>query len=64
MKPCPNPECDNVELPEVMEYGGGQYNVLCAACGMIGPWGDTEQEAERLWDLLPRLRGGKHEAQM
>ena len=59
--PCPNPKCGAVA--EVMMHGRagdprqGRWR-LCSACGMRGPMGHSESEADCLWNALPRPQAG------
>jgi len=57
MKPCPNPECGNIESVRVTSVAN-HYHVKCK-CGTTGAWASSEEEAVRLWDSLPR-RPVKH----
>jgi len=48
----PCPWCENGEPKElVMEKGHlTGWWMTCERCGTSGPWGDTKEEAERLWN--------------
>lgn len=62
LKPCPNPECGHPE-PVINGYGQAGWEVECGSrsCGMAGPVGNTNDEAIRLWNLLPRVEGDRRE---
>ena len=64
MKRCPNPECryDSVRSNLFASSNGGyQIYVYCPECKVRGPevFGESirkaDDEAWRLWDLLPRI---------
>ncbi len=66
LKPCPNPECKSEDLRiDFSVYvrtkmRGGNFRLywqecLSDTCGAKGPRAKTRAEAERLWNLLPRI---------
>jgi hypothetical protein len=57
LKPCPNPECKFPRTARVydQEWPSGKTDhwVRCK-CEMRGPFAKSFDEAERLWNVLPR----------
>lgn len=61
LKPCPNPECDDPTSLILRLSGHWQGNdeyinywVRCQSCDAEGPTSNDDDEARRLWNLLPR----------
>ncbi len=53
LAPCPNPECP-AGCPSTIQTSRSPWTVTCLHCCMDGPLAETEDEAARLWNLLPR----------
>lgn len=49
LEPCPF-ACVNAELGLYQLPDSDSRHVFCRTCGATGPWGDSDQEAERLWN--------------
>ena len=57
LEPCPNPECPGSEPmidqhPQILTSKA--VRVICLGCQTSGPLRNTETEARRLWNALPR----------
>lgn len=57
LEPCPNLECPGSEPvidqhPQILTSKA--VRVICLGCQTCGPLRNTESEARRLWNLLPR----------
>lgn len=57
LEPCPNPECPGSEPvidqhPQILTSKA--VRVICLGCQTCGPLRNTEAEARRLWNALPR----------
>lgn len=60
---CPNchyGQCEIVKLSEIPPSPGFRYAVVCYACNLRGPTGETEEEGIQAWSDLPR-RSSKRE---
>lgn len=55
MRECPNPECRSTEIEQYVSHIAGSRAKMCLACGLIGPWEGSEEEAIASWDALPRV---------
>lgn len=75
LKPCPNPSCNNEQLP-VVDFNDDEMETIsgiCVCCGVQGPEihctinaedrfiAEASEHAARLWNLLPRIDPAKGE---
>ena len=51
-KPCPNCESTDTKLRTWLPLKGASR--MCLDCRLMGPYADTDEEANDLWDALPR----------
>ena len=57
---CPDSDADGLRLIQApqIRFGelwvSGKFQILCVECGMLGPEGDDSDEANDLWNWLPR----------
>ena len=66
LKPCPSPRCDVSGVGEGPKVWSGSFSwstswVECG-CGMRGPKGSDDEEAQELWNELPRTSTPEGEA--
>lgn len=63
LKPCPSPSCDSPGGDEGLSYYhlDGLVWVICP-CGVQGPGGFSNDEAQALWNELPRAPTPEGEA--
>jgi len=58
LSPCPNPECHGCKCELFPDEWGRplikHWQVNCDSCGYHGPWADSEEEAARLHNAMPR----------
>jgi hypothetical protein len=52
LQPCPNPMCRGDARPS-RPVGARRWSIVCLRCGRSGPEALGEEEAARLWNLLP-----------
>ena len=52
------PFCEYFTLLDVIHAANEEfeYQVYCQYCGLTGPFFDTEEEARRAWNGLPRRK--------
>lgn len=54
MESCPNPKCGRKEPMHISSVYNKGFVAVCNFCGMSGPMASTPEEAEILWNSLPR----------
>ena len=54
VKSCPNPRCESLKVDLELDTHSNEFHIVCAQCGMAGPFSVKQQFSVDFWNVLLR----------